>query len=45
MNIDAIADIAQGRDPQGRKLAERRGRMDTLSFNRLADIWLENHAA
>ena len=42
--LQALADIAQGHDPQGRKLAERRGRVDALSFNRLADIWLENHA-
>lgn|SRR5262245_2182660 len=32
------------RSAPGRKLAERRGRVDALSFNRLADIWLENHA-
>jgi integrase len=44
LTLQALADIAQGHDPQGRKLAERRGRVDALSFNRLADIWLENHA-
>ncbi len=44
LTLQALADIAQGHDPQGRKLAERRGRVDALSFSRLADIWLENHA-
>lgn len=44
LTLQALADIAQGHDPQGRKLAERRGRVHALSFNRLADIWLENHA-
>ena len=44
LTLQALADIAQGHDPQGRKLAERRGRVDALSFNRLADIWLEHHA-
>jgi integrase len=44
LTLQALADIAQGHDPQGRKLAERRGRVDALSFNRLADIWLEKHA-
>lgn len=44
LTLQALADIAQGDDPQGRKIAERRGRVDALSFNRLADIWLENHA-
>ncbi len=42
--LDAIARVAQGRDPQGQKLAERRGRLDALSFNKLADAWLEKHA-
>ena len=44
LTLQALADIAQGHDPQGRKLPERRGRVDALSFNRLADIWLEHHA-
>ena len=44
LTLQALADIAQGHDPQGRKIAERRGRVDALSFNRLADKWLENHA-
>jgi integrase len=42
--LDAIARVAQGQDPQGQKLAERRGRLDALSFNKLADKWLEKHA-
>lgn len=42
--LDAIARIAQGQDPQGQKLAERRGRLDALSFSKLADAWLEKHA-
>jgi integrase len=44
LTLQALADIAQGNDPQGRKVAERRGRVDALSFNRLADRWLERHA-
>jgi integrase len=42
--LDAIARVAQGQDPQGQKLAERRGRLDALSFSKLADAWLEKHA-
>lgn len=42
--LDAIARIAQGQDPQGQKSAERRGRLDALSFSKLADAWLEKHA-
>jgi integrase len=42
--LDAIARIAQGQDPQAQKLAERRGRLDALSFSKLADAWLEKHA-
>ncbi|MGE3779272.1 MAG: tyrosine-type recombinase/integrase [Pirellulaceae bacterium] len=42
--LDAIARVAQGQDPQGQKLAERRGRLDALSFNKLADAWIEKHA-
>ena len=42
--LDAIARVAQGQDPQGQKLAERRGWQDALSFNKLADAWLDKHA-
>lgn len=42
--LEALSRIAQGHDPQGQKLAERRGRLDALSFNKLADAWLEKHA-
>jgi integrase len=42
--LDAIARVAQGQDPRGQKLAERRGRLNALSFNKLADTWLEKHA-
>jgi integrase len=42
--LDGIARVAQGQDPQGQKLAERRGRLDALSFSKLADAWLEKHA-
>lgn len=42
--LDAMARVAQGQDPQGQKLAERRGRLDALSFDKLADAWLEKHA-
>jgi integrase len=44
LTLDVIARVAQGQDPQGQKLAERRGRLDALSFNKLADAWLEKHA-
>lgn len=42
--LEALSRIAQGHDPQQQKLAERRGRLDALSFNKLADAWLEKHA-
>jgi hypothetical protein len=42
--LEALSRIAQGHDPQGQKLAERRGRLDALSFSKLADAWLEKHA-
>ena len=39
-----LANIARGEDPAGEKQAKRAEQIDTLTFNVLADKWLEKHA-
>jgi integrase len=42
--LEALTHIAQGQDPQGQKQTQRRVQLQALTFNRLADTWLEKHA-
>ena len=42
--LTILANIARGEDPAGEKQAKRAEQIDALTFNVLADKWLEKHA-
>ena len=43
-SLAILASIARGEDPAGEKQAKRAEQIDALTFNVLADKWLEKHA-